>query len=110
MAGPANGYGTAVMDANDVTLFTVESVPVSEYLSAVGAWAIDADLTVAEGKALDGIRDAAAALGGDTVVGMRVATEKELTIGSSNPLFTNDVDVFSTGVYRVHVTGTAARR
>ena len=98
------------LDANDITLFTIEALPVAEHIGAVGAWAIDADLTVAEAEALDRIRDAAAALGADTVVGMRVSTEKELTIDSTYPLLANGVEVFSTGVYRVHVTGTAARR
>ena len=98
------------MDANEVALFTIESLPVSLHIGAIGAWAVDPDLSVAEGQALDGLRDAAAACGGDTVVGLRGATEREITITWQNPLFTNDVDISTEWTYRVYASGTAARR
>ena len=65
-----------------VRFYTIEHFPVREYLGAVTFWARDADLATAEDQAFAGLAERATAMGGDTVVGLRVETERELTIRS----------------------------
>jgi uncharacterized protein YbjQ (UPF0145 family) len=97
------------MNTAAVRFYTIESVPVREYLGAVTFWARDADLGVAEERALAGLAERAAAMGGDMVVGLRVETDQELVIMSEPRALGSQVLVASEGTYRVYVTGTSAR-
>jgi uncharacterized protein YbjQ (UPF0145 family) len=92
-----------------VRFYTIEHFPVREYLGAVTFWARDADLATAEDQAFAGLAERAAAMGADTVVGLRVATERELTIQSEPKALGAMVLVSSDALYRVYVSGTAAR-
>jgi uncharacterized protein YbjQ (UPF0145 family) len=92
-----------------VALYTVESIPVREYLGAVTFWARDDSLDVAEAQALAGLREQAAAMGGNAVIGLRIETEQELAIGSESRAGSTHVLVSSRSAYRVHASGTASR-
>lgn len=95
------------MTAN-VALYTVETIPVREYRGAVTFWARDESLDVAEARALAGLREQAAAMGGDAVIGLRIETEQELAIGSESRAGSTQVLVSSRAAYRVHAYGTAS--
>jgi uncharacterized protein YbjQ (UPF0145 family) len=92
-----------------VRFYTIEHFPVREYLGAVTFWARDPDLATAEDIAFAGLAERAAAMGGDTVVGLRVETERELTIQSEPKALGAMVLVSSDALYRVYVSGTVAR-
>ena len=93
--------------ATKIGLYTVESIPVREYLGVVTFWARDESLDVAEDRALAGLREQAAAMGADAVIGVRIETEQELAIGSESQSGSSQVFVTSRAAYRVHVSGTA---
>ena len=92
----------------EVALYTVETVPVREYLGAVTFWARDDSLDTAEAHAVAGLRERAAALGANAVIGLRFETEQEIAIGSESPRGVAQVLVSSVSAYRVFVSGTAA--
>lgn len=96
--------------AANVALYTVETIPVREYLGAVTFWARDESLDVAEARALAGLREQAAAMGADAVIGLRIETEQELAIGSESRAGSTQVLVSSRAAYRMFVSGTASRR
>lgn len=102
------GSREGMIDAMTVRFYTVEHIPVREYLGAVTYWARDTDLAAAEDKAFVGLTERAMALGGDTIVGLRIATEQELTM-QSDPKALGMVIVSSAATFRVYVSGTAAR-
>ena len=92
-----------------VSLYTVETIPVREYLGAVTFWARDDDLDAAEAAAIDGLRERAAAVGGNAVVGLRFETEQEVAIGTETKVLSSVALVSSRSAYRVFVSGTVAR-
>jgi hypothetical protein len=93
-------------DPADIALFTVETVPVKEYLGAVRAWWRDPDFATAEAAAIAELAKQAAALGADAVVGVRVESTYELIIES--PAKLSGPSARSSAVNRVYITGTAA--
>lgn len=93
--------------ARDVRLFTVETVPVAEYLGAVRAWWRDPDFETAEARAFEGLMQQAAAMGADAVIGVRVETTQELYVDSPTRL--GGPATRSIASHRVYATGTAVR-
>ena len=89
----------------DIRLFTVDTVPVAEYLGAVRAWWRDPDFETAETLAFETLVQQAAAMGADAVVGVRVETTQELQIHSPTRLRGTFTE--SEATTRVYVTGTA---
>ena len=97
------------MSVMAVRFFTTENVPVAEQIGAVTFWARDADLEVAEQRALAGLAERATAAGGDTVIGLRIETEQELFVRSEPGALGSIVLIGSEATYRIFVSGTCVR-
>ncbi len=93
--------------ARDIRLFTVETVPVAEYLGAVRAWWRDPDFETAETRAFEALMEQAAALGAGAIIGVRVETTQELYVDS--PVRLGGPATESAAMSRVYVVGTAVR-
>ena len=94
----------------DVALYTIDTLPVQEHLGLVTFWVRDQSLDVAEQRALAGLRERAAALGADAVIGVRITVENEMAVVSESPRGMSQVLVSSVSAYLVHVSGSAAVR
>ena len=94
---------------DQLRLFTVETVPVAEYLGAIWSWHRDPDFATAEAAAFRDLYQQAAAMGATAIIGVRVETTHELYVQPRNRFFGNGPETVSTAISRVYVGGTAVR-
>ena len=94
---------------DQIRIFTVETIPVAEYLGGIFSWCRDPDFKAAEAAAFRDLYAQAAEMGANAIIGVRVETTQELAIDARNRVLSRGPETYSTATNRVYVGGTAVR-